>query len=57
MKLIVTADDFAITFAGADGVIHAATYGCLTQTGLFANMPSSEYGAKRLLNEEDFDQS
>ncbi|MBQ6489586.1 MAG: ChbG/HpnK family deacetylase [Solobacterium sp.] len=51
MKLIVTADDFAITFAGADGVIHAATYGCLTETGLFSNSPAAEYGVKRLLSE------
>lgn len=51
MKLIVTADDFAITFAGADGVIHAATYGCLTETGLFSNSPAAVYGVKRLLSE------
>ena len=51
MKLMVTADDFAISFAAADGIIHAASYGCLTQTGLFANTPAAEYGVRRLLNE------
>lgn len=51
MKLIVTADDFAITFAGADGIIHAATYGCLTQTGLFSNTPAAPYAVARLLKE------
>ena len=51
MKLLVTADDFAITYAAADGVVHAATYGCLTQTGLFSNSPAAAYGVKRLLSE------
>ena len=51
MKLIVTADDYGITDAVTDGICKCARVGVLTQTGLFTNMPGSEYAAKRLINE------
>jgi predicted glycoside hydrolase/deacetylase ChbG (UPF0249 family) len=51
MKLIVTADDFAITDAVTDGILKAARDGALTQTGLFSNMEGAEYAVNRLLKE------
>lgn len=51
MKLIVTADDYGITDAVTDGICKCARLGVLTQTGLFTNMPGSEYAAKRMINE------
>ncbi len=51
MKLIVQADDYAMTDGVAEGILHAARYGILTQTGLMTNGPHAEYYAKRMENE------
>ena len=51
MKLIVQADDFAMTDAVAEGILKAARDGILTQTGLMTCGPHAEYYAKRILSE------
>lgn len=51
MKLIVQADDFAITDAVAEGILKCARDGILTQTGLMTNGPHSEYYAERMMKE------
>jgi len=48
MKLIVTADDYAISNAVTDGICKCAREGCLTETGLFSNMDGAEYAVKRI---------
>ncbi|MBR0137674.1 MAG: ChbG/HpnK family deacetylase [Erysipelotrichaceae bacterium] len=47
MKLMVQADDYGMTYGVTDGIVHAGREGVLTQTGLFTNMPSTEYAVKR----------
>lgn len=47
MKLIITADDYGMTTGVTDGIIACARDGLLTQTGLFTNMPSTEYAVER----------
>ncbi len=39
MKLLVQADDYGITRAAAQGIIHGIRDGIIRNTGLFANMP------------------
>ena len=51
MKLLVTADDYGMTVAVTDGIIACIREGVLTQTGLFTNMPSTEYAVKRMMEE------
>ncbi len=51
MKLIVQADDFAMTDAVAEGILKAARDGILTQTGLMTNGPHASYYAKRMMEE------
>lgn len=48
MKLIVQADDFAMTDGVAEGILKCAREGILTQTGLMTNGPHAEYYAKLL---------
>ena len=48
MKLVITADDYGITTAVADGICAVARNGLLTQTGLFANMECAEYAVERM---------
>ncbi len=51
MKLIVQADDFAMTDALAEGIIKCAKDGILTQTGLMTNGPHAEYYARKIMEE------
>lgn len=51
MKLIVQADDYAMTDAVAEGILKCARNGILTQTGLMTNGPHAEYYTKRILDE------
>lgn len=51
MKLIVQADDYAMTDAVAEGILKCGRDGILTQTGLMTNGPHAEYYAKRILHE------
>lgn len=46
MKLLVQSDDFGITRAVTDGILHGIKHGIIRNTGLFVNMESSEYAAK-----------
>ncbi len=48
MKLMVQADDYGMTVGVTDGIIACARDGVLTQTGLFTNMPSTEYAVNRM---------
>ena len=48
MKLIVQADDFAMTDGVAEGILKCARDGILTQTGLMTNGPHAEYYAKTM---------
>ncbi len=47
MKLLIQADDFGMTVGVADGIVASGRDGLLTQTGLFTNMPSTEYAVRR----------
>ena len=47
MKLFVQADDYGMTAGVTDGIVASGRDGILTQTGLFTNMPSTEYAVKR----------
>ncbi|MBR0137673.1 MAG: ChbG/HpnK family deacetylase [Erysipelotrichaceae bacterium] len=47
MKLVITADDYGMTYGVTDGIVAAGREGLLTQTGLFTNMPTTEYAVKR----------
>ena len=47
MKLFVQADDYGMTVGVTDGIVACGRDGVLTQTGLFTNMPSTEYAVKR----------
>ncbi len=47
MKLLIQADDYGMTVGVTDGIVASARDGLLTQTGLFTNMPSTEYAVKR----------
>lgn len=51
MKLLVTSDDYGLTYGVTDGIIHAAKNGILTETGLMTNLECSEYAAKRMITE------
>lgn len=51
MKLMITADDYGMTPAVTDGIITCIREGLLTQTGLFTNMPSTQYAVNRMLKE------
>lgn len=42
MKLVFQSDDYAITRAAAQGIIHGIRNGVVRNTGLFANMPWTE---------------
>ena len=48
MKLLVQGDDYGFTRAVTYGIIDAIERGILTCTGLFVNMPSSEWAAKQI---------
>ena len=43
MKLLVQGDDFGFTRAVTDGIVDSIDFGILRNTGLFVNMPSTEY--------------
>ncbi len=47
MKLFVQADDYGMTTGVTDGIVACGRDGVLTQTGLFTNMPSTEYAVKK----------
>ena len=47
MKLFVQADDYGMTTGVTDGIVASGRDGVLTQTGLFTNMPSTEYAVRR----------
>lgn len=47
MKLLVQADDYGMTTGVTDGIVASGRDGVLTQTGLFTNMPSTEYAVRR----------
>ena len=51
MKLVVQADDYAMTDAIAEGILKCARDGILTQTGLMTNGPHATYYAKRMIDE------
>ena len=51
MKLIVQADDYAISDAVAEGILKCARDGILTQTGLMSNGEHAAYYARRMLKE------
>lgn len=51
IQLLVTADDYGMTYGVTDGILTCIREGILTQTGLFVNMKSSSYAAKRIQNE------
>ena len=51
MKLVVQADDYAMTDAIAEGILKCARDGILTQTGLMTNGPHAAYYAKRMIDE------
>ncbi len=51
MKLFVQADDFGMTTGVTDGIVACGRDGILTQTGLFTNMPSTEYAVRRYKEE------
>lgn len=42
-KLLFQSDDFGITNAVSQGILHGIKYGLIRNTGLFVNMPSSRY--------------
>ncbi len=42
MKLLFQSDDYGITRAVSQGIIHGITHGVVRNTGLFANMPWAE---------------
>ena len=48
MKILFQADDYGITYGSTYGVLHGIEHGVLRNTGLFVNMPSSEYAASRI---------
>ena len=48
MKMMIQADDFAISTAVADGIVACARNGMMTQTGLFSNMSCAEYAVNRI---------
>ena len=48
MKMMIQADDYGITTAVTDGIVACAREGVMTQTGLFTNMPCTEYAVKRI---------
>lgn len=48
MKLLVQGDDFGFTRAVTYGILDAMELGILTCTGLFVNMPSSEFAARQI---------
>lgn len=47
-KLLVQSDDYGMTYGVTDGTIRAIKDGIVKNTGLFVNMKSSEYAAKRI---------
>ncbi len=47
-KLLVQSDDYGMTYGVTDGTIRAIKDGIIKNTGLFVNMKSSEYAAKRI---------
>lgn len=47
MRLMVQADDYGMTVGVTDGIVASGRDGVLTQTGLFTNMPSTEYAVKK----------
>lgn len=51
MRLMVQADDFAMTDAVAEGILKCAREGILTQTGLMTNGPHAGYYARRMEKE------
>ena len=51
MKLLVQADDYGMTIGVTEGIVASARDGVLTQTGLFTNMPSTEYAVRRYKEE------
>lgn len=47
-KLIVQADDLAITHASSLGIIEAATNGIVRATGMFTNQPDAAFAAEKI---------
>lgn len=50
MKLLVQGDDFGFTRGVTDGIVDSIDFGVLRNTGLFTNMPSSEYAVTFMKN-------
>lgn len=48
MKLLIQADDYGITEAGACGIIHGIRHGIIRNTGFFTNMPWAEECAEMI---------
>ncbi|MCD8131543.1 MAG: ChbG/HpnK family deacetylase [Lachnospiraceae bacterium] len=48
MKLLVQGDDYGFTRGVTLGILDAIDYGVLTCTGLFANMPSTEFAVEEM---------
>lgn len=51
MKLVVQADDYAMTDAIAEGILKCAREGILTQTGLMTNGPHAEFYGHKMESE------
>ncbi len=48
MKLLVQSDDYALTKAIVDSCCDAFEFGLLKNTGIFMNMPTTQYGLERI---------
>jgi hypothetical protein len=53
MKLLVQGDDFGFTRAVTYGIVDSMEKGILTSTGLFVNMPSSQFAAEQIEKHPD----
>lgn len=51
MKLLVKADDYALSDAVAEGILKGIRNGIITCTGLMTNLDGSEVYAKKMINE------
>lgn len=54
MKLLVQADDFGFTKGTTYGTMEGIDHGILTCSGLFTNMPTSEFAAEFIKKRPDF---
>lgn len=48
MKLIFQADDFGISRGVTEGILYGIEHGIIRNTGMFVNMPHSEWAAKKI---------